>query len=145
MEEERHYQQAFGVHTGISEEVRDDINRIKNNSDDIEDLRLSSEDTENFTNLAWQLLGRYIANNTHLEGILVGDCGLTDEKIASLFSELVKSSVERLDIDGNEFGIEGVRSMIPFLSNSPLYTLFMSFSRNNNINSEWFEVLVLVH
>ena len=32
--------------------------------------------------------------------------------------------------------------MIPFLSNSPLYTLFMSFSRNNNINSEWFEVLV---
>ena len=25
-EEERQYQQAFGVHTGISEEVRDDIN-----------------------------------------------------------------------------------------------------------------------
>lgn len=128
-EEERQYQQAFGVHTGISEACKE---IVKN-----------SEDTENFTNQAFRLLGQYIANNTILENINLCVCRLTDEKMASLFSELTHStSLINLNLSVNSFGIEGVRSMIPFLQtqNSPnLSTLFMG---GNNINLECFMVLV---
>jgi len=61
--------------------------------------------------------------------------------MASLFYELTHStSLINLNLSVNSFGIEGVRSMIPFLQNSPnLSTLFMG---GNNINLECFVVLV---
>jgi len=77
-------------------------------------------DANLFTNLSWKLIGRYIANNSHLKRLSLDECGLTDEKMALLFSELVSSSsLQRLDLDFNRFGTEGVRSMEPFLQNCP--------------------------
>jgi len=58
-----------------------------------------------------------------------------------LFSELARSPLSELDIRNNSFGIEGVRCMIPFLENSPNLSV-IDLSRNNNINSECFEVLI---
>jgi len=77
-----------------------------------------------------------------LKTIDLHNCNLTDEKMALLFKELVRSvSLKRLDIDRNLFGIDGVRCMIPQLQNCPhLSTLMMG--GNRNINSECFEVLV---
>jgi len=77
-----------------------------------------------------------------LKKIDLDELHLTDEKMMFLFKELVASlSLERLDIDGNEFGVEGLRSMLPLLQNSPdLSRLYLS--GNSNFNSECFEVLV---
>ena len=87
------------------------------------------------------MLGRYIANNTHLEFVNLEGC-MINNQMSSLFGGLIKScSLEQLDIENNAFGVlEGVRSMIPFLENSPNLS-FIDFSRNA-INSECFEVLI---
>jgi len=144
MDMEDEHQQAFGEHTGIDEEVRDNILSIKDNSDQLGELHLSSEEIENFTNLAWRLLGRYIANNTHLKTIGLGDCGISDEKMACLFRELAEStSLKNLCLDENEFGIEGLRSLVPFLRNCPnLSTLFLTSS--SSFNNECFDLLISI-
>ena len=64
--EDKQFYQAFGEHTGISEDCRDSIHRIKNNNqlnDNDEPMFRLDSDTEHFTVLSWTLLGRYIANN----------------------------------------------------------------------------------
>jgi hypothetical protein len=70
------------------------------------------------------------------------ESGLTDEKMTLLFNELTSSSsLDRLDLDVNDFGIDGVRAMMPFLQNSPQFT-YLWLAGNRRINSECFEVLV---
>ena len=141
MEEQQH-QQAFGEHIGISENCREDIRLIKDNSPYREDLQLYYDDADRFTDLAWKLLSRYIANNTHLEVVELSACHITDEIMTFLFSELAGStSLKQLAISSNSFGIDGVRCVIPFLQNSPhLSALYLG--SNRNINSECFEILV---
>jgi len=69
MNEEEQFNQAFGDHTGIHEDCRDDIDNIKDNNDDVSKFELISSDAGRFTDLAWELLGRYIANNNRLTEI----------------------------------------------------------------------------
>ena len=59
-----------------------------------------------------------------------------------LFRGLNKGSpLQRLDLQSNEFGIDGIRSMVPFLTNARnLRTL--SIGENSNINTECFRLLV---
>jgi len=140
-EEDEQFNQAFGEHTGISKSCSGDINDIKNNDPDETELILNSSDVERFTDLSWRLLGRYIANNIHLEALVLSCCRLTDENMALLFRELPSSSsISALDMRMNDFGIEGVRCMLPFFENTPNLSN-IEFSRNN-INSEGFELLV---
>ena len=142
MEEDEQFNQAFGKHTGITEYCREEIKRIKNNDPDVDEIVIRSSDADDFTNLAWRLLGRYVANNTHLTKLVLEYCHLTDEKMALLFKELTGSrSLERLDLDSNTFGVEGVRCMIPCLQNSPNLSI-LYLGSNNNVNNECFEVLV---
>ena len=109
------FDQAFGEHTSIPEDCREWILSIKNNDPSTCELAMIQTDVECFTDLSWRLFGRYIANNTQLEDLDFSNCGITDEKMALLFSELTGSvSLDRLDLDHNEFGIEGVRNMFPF-------------------------------
>ena len=44
-----------------------------------------SDDAEKFSDLAWELLGGYIANNDHLEDIDLSVCRLTDSNMCHLF------------------------------------------------------------
>jgi len=54
----------------------------------------------------------------------------------------MSSSLKKLDLDYNElFGIEGVRSVLPFLESSPQITI-LNLGSNRNINSECFELLI---
>jgi len=142
---DKEFNQAFGRHTGLSKGMRKVLDIIKNNG-------IISELGENkfvlypaeailFTNQAWQLLGKYIANHTHLDDVDLDGCSLTDQKMFALFSGLVKSSLSELDIRDNVFGIEGVRSMVRFLQNSPNLS-YIYIMENNNFNSECFTVLV---
>ena len=57
------------------------MNRIKNNDANVEEFQLRIYDTSRFTDQAWRLLGRYIANNTHLEKVDLHRCGITDQKM----------------------------------------------------------------
>mmetsp|Transcript_19249 Transcript_19249/g.35981 ORF Transcript_19249/g.35981 Transcript_19249/m.35981 type:complete len:526 (+) Transcript_19249:523-2100(+) len=138
-DEEHH--EAFGEQTNISRRIRYDINLIKNNDPNFKWFNMDDNDVEYFSDLAWELLGRYIAENNHLED-LGFDCGLTDEKMTLLFKHLTRSaSLKTLDISRNNFGLDGIQSMIPFLKNSPnLTTLAASF--NDNINADCFSLLV---
>ena len=142
-EDDEHFNQAFGEHTGISKDIRkriDNVRQLRHVS--LNRFTLYFSQSERFTHLSWTLLGRYIANNNHLEGLVLGDCGVTDERMALLFSGLVGStSITKLWLAGNEFGVDGLRSMAPFLQNSP-DLVHITLSRNNNINTECFELLL---
>ena len=142
MNDDEQYQAAFGEHTGLSDHCRFMIDKIKRNFINFDILRLIELGIGGFPNLAWKLLGRYIANNTHLTILDLRHCRISNEKVALLFGELVGSgSLESVDLDNNEFGIEGLRHMLPFLMNSPKLE-DLHFRRNNNFDTECFEVLV---
>ena len=103
-------------------------------------LGLGSDITAQFNNHAWKLLGRYIANNTHLKSLKICRCNLTDEQMVLLFSGLRSSiSLQRLELSNNDFGVEGVRSMTAFLESSPNLSHIRFF---NNFNTECFEALI---
>ena len=103
-ESELHHQQAFG-NILISDECQNEIRLIQNNQPtNNNEFALEESETAPFTNRAWRLLGRYIANNTHLQKLDLDGC-LTDEKMALLFSELVKSSsLQQMYASYNSFG-----------------------------------------
>lgn len=120
------------------------IHEIRDNNPNVTKLDLKGV----LSVTAWKLLGRYIANNTHLEYLQLSGIGLSDETIvvSSLFRGLTKSSsIEVLKFDNsrslNNFSADGVRSMIPFLQNSPQLKV-IDFSGNNNVDTAVFEVLV---
>ena len=137
---ELQYQQAFR-HDVLSEECLHDIRLIKSNNADTEDFSLNTYDADEFTNQAWRLLGKYIANNMYLSRVDLDNCNLTDENMTFLFGELVRSSsLKQLLLCDNEFGIVGVRSMIPLLRDCCIEIL--GLGENENFNSECFEVLV---
>ena len=99
------------------------------------------------SDLALRLLGRYIANNTHLQRLLFSN-NLMDVKVVQLFQELTKSSsiavLSSFDpnvISLGNIGMNSVQSMIPFLENSP-QLIIVSIKGNNSINTEGFEILV---
>jgi len=124
MEEEHNelfqFHLAFGVPGSATEDIMYAIRDIKENVSAINHFHLFEQDANRFADLAWRLLGRYIANNIHLKQIELDECGITDHNMTLLFRELTGStSLEKIDMTSNEFGIEGLRCMIPFLQNSP--------------------------
>ena len=153
--EDEQFRLAFVEDTGISEQLRNEIIAIRSNNPDVTKFgvnnllvhaRTGVPVSEAFVNLsdllAWELIGRYITNNTHLKQIGLVYCDMTDSKISSLFRGLTKScSVKQLLLTKNDFGIEGIRSMVPFLQNSPNLSK-LDLTGNRNITTGVFELLV---
>jgi len=141
MDADRQHEIAFGNHAGITPKLYFDD--LKNNAINRDCLVLDSSDTAHFTNLAWKLLGQYSINNTHLTSIFfLRSPNFTDENMALLFGELLSSSsISSLTLRMGEFGIDGIRSMVPFLQNSPELKS-IDLSENRRINTECFELLV---
>lgn len=142
MDEDEQFRQAFVEHTGISTRCRDEIRMIKNNDEDFNMFNLNPHDAVVFTNQAWELLGRYIANNTHLNMVDLGIRGLTNETMTLLFEELTGcASLHHLYLNHNDFGIVGIRCMLPFLeSSSTLHTLNLTSCRN--VDTDCFELVM---
>jgi len=144
MDEDEQYRQAFGEqNTSISARCRDLIGLIKENYDyRIKGIHVERDDADAFTDQAWELLGRYIANNTNMVGIILDDGALTDEKVALLFRGLTRSvSLKQLYFDNNEISIVGLRSMVPFLRNTT-NRLELYLRDNSDINTECFELVI---
>ena len=140
-EEEHQYQLAFG-HMYISQQCRNDVNAIRNNDANTTELNLDYMDADNLSHLAWELLGQYISNNTHVKEVDLETCHITDAKMTLLFSRLRQSaSLEIINLGNNFISTEGVRSMLPFLENTPkLRELYLD--KNANVNTECFDMLM---
>ena len=133
-EEEHQYRLAFGANANISQQCRNKVNAIRNN-DAATVFILVYMDADNLSELAWELLGQYFSNNTHVREV-------TDAKMALLFSRLRQSaSLEIINLGNNFISTEGVRSMLPFLENTPkLRELYLD--KNANVNTECFDMLM---
>ena len=98
------------------------------------------EHIENMTYEDWEDFGRDVSSNTYLEDLFLGEYVLNDPKMTSLFRGLTRSnSIKELNFPGNEFGVEGVRSMVPFLQRASNLKRMNFFS--NSIGSEGFNTL----
>ena len=142
--DEEQFQIAFAAHTSISPRCRSGMLMIKNNVPDMINFTLgfNESDSFSFSDLAWELLGRYISNNDYLKSLDLSCLDLTDELMAIIFNSLVKSSsLQVLILNNNRIGMNGIRSMIPFLKNASNLSL-INLSDNEDICTEEFEVLI---
>ena len=148
LDEEEEFNQVFGdLLTLLSEECKDGLNRIRRNSDNRDSFFscrfcLEDEDAQQFTNAAWELLGRYIANNSLLKKITLDEYFITDEKITFFFKGLGKSSsLDELKMNFSRFGVVGMQSMVPLLQGSP-NLLYLYLGKSPNFNTECFVLLI---
>ena len=142
-DEEEQFTQAFGEHlTNISQQRRSEIQMIKNNDPNVTAFDVRRNLADCLSDLAWELLGRYIANNDYLEEVDLEGINLTDELMEILFNSLVKSSsLKVLLLFDNMVSMNGIRNMVPFLRNASTLSE-INLSGNRNIKTEGFEVLI---
>ena len=144
MDEDEQFQLAFGEQTQIrnSTTLERYIHEIKNNGPNRNEFNLQYHYIPWFSDLALELIGRYIARNTHLRTINLNF--LVDRKastISKLFQGLSQGHVlEELFLEDNDMGTDDIRNIVPLLRNSPkLSHLHLS---GNRLNTEGFEVLM---
>lgn len=111
-------------------------------------IKLGLENANGFSLMQWERLGRCIAIS-HYRYVLLGGTGLDDAKMSALFKGLTKGvKIAKLDLsDGalvlsDNFGVDGIRSMVPFLQNASNSLAHLVFDRNRQFDSECFEVLI---
>ena len=131
----------------LSWEGRDLIRKIRDDAylfAGVTRLIMETSDLDNIPDIGWENLGVYIANNTSLRVIGLVDNGITDEKMAFLFKRLTSkcSPMERVNLSHNSIGIEGIRSMVPFLASNSQNILKLQLNNNSNIYTEGFEMLI---
>lgn len=110
------------------------ISRVKRNHPDEKYLSLANED---FSNLAWQKLGFYIARNDQLECLSLRRCNLSDENMSTFFHGAARNKqIKVLTLYCNSFGADGMKSLMPFLQNS--HNLTSLNVSGNNIETDGF-------
>ncbi len=96
---------------------------------------------QDFPDEDWELLGRDIANNTHMEEVKLYNHALNDDRMACLFRGLTRSStIKKVHLYNNELSIAAVRSMVPFLQNANNLTC-LNLDANAYLESEGFNLL----
>ena len=139
-EELRRYVEAFDYTTV---ECRKKIHRIVMNHPSVTKFSLPNDDVDEFSDLAWKLVGKFIARNTNLDTLDLSDLRkLTDHTMSMLCTTLTGStSLEELNISHNVFGLGGFQNMAQLLSNSPNLT-HLDLTGNNVMDSDCFRVVV---
>ena len=130
--------------TNVLQRFENLLQRVKENDPsvtEIDSIYWYREYIQNMTDDDWGQLGHDLNNNTHLQELSLIEGVLNDQKMMSLFGGMTGSkSIERIELRHNEFGVEGVRSMMPLLQNaSNLKVLDVT---QNNIGSEGFNLLL---
>ena len=107
------YQRVFGYVSTYGQGVGDDIDRVRYNDHDMSNLSIMYEDAELLSNEAWELLGRYIAKNQHLENISMCN-SICDSKASLLFRGLGGGipTLKELNLNVSAFGIDGLQSIL---------------------------------
>jgi Ran GTPase-activating protein (RanGAP) involved in mRNA processing and transport len=121
---------------------RDNLQQVKDNYPDKRSISIDGTDREyvrDMTDGNWEEIGRYINNNTYLRKLCF-IASLNNQKMTALFRLLTRgNSIKEISLRRNEFGLDGVRSMVPFLQNAGNLKL-VDVSRNN-IGSDGFNTL----
>ena len=143
--DEEQFQLAFGDQTNIPRKTRDHIFQIRYKMSFVNRAYLlDGSEVEHFSDLAWELFGRYIAKNANLQSIIINGLQghLADAQMSYLFRGLLCSiSIRNVVIRNNHIGIDGIRSMVPFLRNASTLSK-INLSRNRNVKTEGFNVLI---
>jgi hypothetical protein len=122
--------------------------RIKHNDPNQTSIKLYGRERhfQNMTYEDWEDFGQDLSNNTHVKDLLFFGSFrstqgiLNEQKMSSLFRGLTGSnSIQEVSLVDNQFGVEVVRSMVPFLQNASNLKL-LNVSRNN-FGSEGFALL----
>ena len=123
-------------------EFRNEWQRVKDNNPQTTIIEMhGGEDIyENMTDEDWEQLGHDISTNTHLEDLTLCDGALNDLKMTFLSRGLTgSSSIYDIYFMNNDFGVEGVQRMVPFLQNASNLTKIDFYG--NYIGSEGFSTL----
>ncbi len=103
------------------QELRDNLQRVKDNDPNKTTFYIfetaTGEYAQNMTEDDWEEIGLDINNNTHLRDLSFS-ASINNQKMIALFRGLTRSnSIEIINLRGNGFNLEGLRSMVPFLQN----------------------------
>ena len=111
MDEDEQFQLTFGDQTDIRQHVRDEIDDIRNNNANCIEFSLQFQYLSKFSDLALELIGRYIASNTHLKVINLSNFSLNDSTISNIFRRLSQGHqvLEELHLIENQIGPNGIR------------------------------------
>jgi len=140
-DDEEHIE-AFGW--VISQRCRDAITQLGDNDPEVYDFTLNYFDMNALSDLALEQLGRFITDNDHLKRFTLGSPALTDARMSLLCRTMLRArSLNALRIHGgNNLGLNGIQSMVPFLKNSQNITNLTIGRLGENINSECFGLIV---
>ena len=119
----------------------DDLQLLRGNDSSVTDLKVSGwfPYVQDMTGEDWEQLGRDISNNRHLNKITFV-AALDDHTMTSLFRGLtISSSIDEMTFTNNRCGVNGIRSMVPFLQNAN-NLLELDFF-HDNISSEGFSLV----
>lgn len=111
------------------------ISRVKRNHRDEKYLSLTHEE---FSYLAWEKLGYYIARNDQLECLSLRRCNLSDENMDAFFRGAARNKqIKVLTLYGNSFGADGMKSLMPFLQYSHNLTSLNVSGNNIETDGLW--------
>ena len=118
------------------------LRRVRENDPETLEISSNTEYGQYFQNMSgnhWEQLGLSISSNNHVRRLELDDT-LNEENMSSFFRGLTGSStIRKVRVTDNGFGVEGVRIMERFLQNTSNLT---SLNVNgNNIGSEGFNLL----
>eukprot|EP00984_Skeletonema_dohrnii_P012966 scaffold5316_cov90-Skeletonema_dohrnii-CCMP3373.AAC.10 len=120
----------------------DNLQRLRDNDPTVTRLVAdgSFECIQYMTDDDWEQLGRDISNSNCLQHIEFSSC-FDDHKMTFFFRGLTRSSsIRSLGLFRNEFGFNGIQSMVPFLQNAN-NLLTLDFYSNDDIQTDTFNLL----
>ncbi|KAL7536824.1 hypothetical protein ACHAWF_005571 [Thalassiosira exigua] len=135
LEEDTEFDEVFGNYSATASETK----RVQENDPNLICFRMSYDALRHMPANAWELLGRYIARNTHLKRVSLD---VPDDKMPKFFEHLTNSrSIEDLTFRQNNFGVDAIRSMVPFLKNTRPKLRELNLQESRTINTEIFELV----
>ena len=127
------------------EEFQANLLRIRDNDPRLIRVNVDGDfiSVQNMSDEGWEVLGRDIANNTHVEDLCIRDGALNDHQMSCFFRGLTSSSsISRLFMLFNASSAAGVRCVVPFLQNANnLQVLVLT---DINLQSEGFNFIFRV-
>lgn len=121
-----------------------DISRLIGNDPSLRHFTLEPEDSEHITGVGWEMLGRCISDNDHLETVSLSSARdhLIDSDVSMLFQGLKNGGqMKEFTFSCNGFGLTEIRKMVPFLCFSR-NLINLTLIGSHRMNAQCFALLV---
>ena len=137
-DDDQMHEDEFECGEVVTQELRDDIDKIRNN-DPTKDYFTLTFENNSLSLTGWKLIGRYIASNTHLKGLDFSGIYPNMNDLSYFFSELQPGSLSSTNLKhihmvtiDNTFGTKCFDIMMRALSGGPIENVTLE---NENIDS----------